>query len=92
MVSTKGRWSVSVSDIYIYIYDDLHAAIGDSVLLFADDMKMVFSRSKSSKDLPINPNKCSQFPAVSTAFSIRKVNRIRDLRVTLDTTLTSLMH
>ncbi len=52
----------------------LPAALDDSAFLFADDVKMVFKRSQSSRllsslssawtwagegDLPINPNKCS---------------------------------
>ncbi len=54
--------------------NDLPAALGDSVFLFAEDVKMVFPRSQSTHllfslssawawagkwDLPINPNKCA---------------------------------
>ncbi len=60
--------------LFLLYMNDLPAAIGDSALIFADDVKMVYPRSQSSRllsslssawawadkwDLPINPNKCA---------------------------------
>ncbi len=60
--------------LFLLYVNDLPAALGDSALLFADDVKMVFPRSQLSHllsslssawawaekwDLPINPNKCA---------------------------------
>ncbi len=60
--------------IFLLYINDLPAALGDSAFLFADDVKMVFPRSQSSRllsslsstwasagklDLPANPNKCA---------------------------------
>ncbi len=59
---------------FLLYINDLPAALGDSAFLFADDVKIVYPRSQSSRllsslspawawaeewDLPINPNKCA---------------------------------
>ncbi len=60
--------------LFLLYINDHPAALGDSAFLFADDVKMVYPRSQSSRhlsllsstwawaekwDLPINPNKCA---------------------------------
>ncbi len=60
--------------LFLLYINDLPVALGDSAFLFADDVKMVYPRSQSSRllsslssawawaekwDLPINPKKCA---------------------------------
>ncbi len=60
--------------LFLLYINDLPATLGDSALLFADDVKILFPRSQSSRllsslfsawawaakwNLPINPNKCA---------------------------------